>query len=104
MPVPRRTSVPGRTSMEERDPRPRRTSTAGGRALQAAIVLAGTLVLVGAPRIDAQRRVQAADPDHPKLKYADSLVSLNDRCMVRKNKLNPRVRPVYVNRQPVGFC
>jgi hypothetical protein len=52
----------------------------------------------------AQRLVPTADPGHPRLKYADSLTSLNDRCMVRQAKLNPKVRPVYVNRQPVGFC
>jgi len=75
-----------------------------GRPLQLALVVCGALTLLVAPRGDAQRPVTTADPVHPKLKYADSLVSLNDRCMVRKNKLNPRVRPVYVNRQPVGFC
>jgi hypothetical protein len=74
------------------------------QSLPRALVLGGALTLLAAPRGDAQRRVPTADPVHPKLKYADSLVSLNDRCMVRKNKLNPRVRPVYVNRQPVGFC
>jgi hypothetical protein len=53
---------------------------------------------------EAQRRVPTTDPDHPRLKFADSLTSLNDRCMVRKSKLNPKLRPVYVNQQPVGFC
>lgn len=52
----------------------------------------------------AQRFVPGDDPEHPRLKYADSLVSLNDRCIVRKVKLNPKVRPVYVNGHPVGFC
>lgn len=52
----------------------------------------------------AQRYVAQPDSVHPRLKYADSLVSLNDRCAVAKNKLNPRVRPVYVNGKPVGFC
>lgn len=67
-----------------------------------AIAWAGLCVLPLAGR--AQRRVPTADPEHPRIKYADSLISLNDRCMVRKSKLNPKVRPVYVNRQPVGFC
>jgi hypothetical protein len=53
---------------------------------------------------DAQRYVPMPDKDHPKLRYADSLESLNDRCIVRKAKLNPRMRPVYVNGQPIGFC
>jgi len=52
----------------------------------------------------AQRYVPTADPEHPRIRYTDSLTSLNDRCMVRKSKLNLKVRPVYVNRQPVGFC
>ena len=51
-----------------------------------------------------QRYVPTTDPEHPRLRYADSLDSVNDRCAVRKNKLNPKVRPVYVNKQPVGFC
>jgi hypothetical protein len=53
---------------------------------------------------EAQRRVPTADPEHPRLRFVDSLTSLNDRCMVRKAKLNPKMRPVYVNQQPVGFC
>jgi hypothetical protein len=40
----------------------------------------------------------------PRLVYPDGLVSLNDRCPVRKVELNPRMPPVYVNGQPVGFC
>jgi hypothetical protein len=52
----------------------------------------------------AQRYVPTADPKHPRLKFADSLVSPNDRCLVSHDKLNPRVRPVYVNGVPMGFC
>lgn len=52
----------------------------------------------------AQRYVPTADPAFPRLKYADSLVSINDRCAVRKVKLSSKVRPVYVNQEPVGFC
>jgi hypothetical protein len=41
----------------------------------------------------------------PRVRYYDSeLVSLNDRCAVRKIKLNPKMPPVYVNGQPIGFC
>ena len=36
--------------------------------------------------------------------YEDGQVSLNDRCAVRKVKLNPKMPPIYVNGQPVGFC
>jgi hypothetical protein len=41
----------------------------------------------------------------PRLRYFDGdQVSLNDRCAVRKAKLNPKMPPIYVNGQPVGFC
>ena len=40
----------------------------------------------------------------PRIRYADGLVSLNDRCPVRKGPLNLRMPPVYVNGRPVGFC
>jgi hypothetical protein len=40
----------------------------------------------------------------PRVRYFDTnLVSINDRCAVRKVKLNPKMPPVYVNGQPVGF-
>ena len=41
----------------------------------------------------------------PHLRYFDgNQVSINDRCAVRKDKLNPKMPPIYVNGQPVGFC
>jgi hypothetical protein len=41
----------------------------------------------------------------PRIRYDDGeQVSLNDRCAVRKAKLNPKMPPIYVNGQPVGFC
>lgn len=41
----------------------------------------------------------------PKLRYLETgLVSLNDRCAVRKTRLNSKMPPVYVNGQPIGFC
>ena len=42
--------------------------------------------------------------DFPHLRFADGQVSLNDRCMVRQVKLNPRLPAIYVNGRPVGFC
>jgi YHS domain-containing protein len=36
--------------------------------------------------------------------YRDSLISINDYCPVRKARLDPNRKPVYVNGQPVGFC
>ncbi len=45
------------------------------------------------------------DPKHPRVRYADGQVSLNDSCAVlRGNKLNRRMPPAYVNGQPLGFC
>ena len=41
----------------------------------------------------------------PRLRYlADGLVTLNDRCPVRKVRLNPKMNAAYVNGFPVGFC
>jgi hypothetical protein len=62
------------------------------------------LVVALAAGAGAQRLVPTADPKHPRLKFADSLVTPNDRCMVSQAKLNPKVRPVYVNGVPMGFC
>jgi YHS domain-containing protein len=68
------------------------------------LVLPFVLVLAPAPTGLAQRYVEGKEPDRPRLQYADSLVSLNDRCIVKGTKLNPRIHPVYVNGQPIGFC
>lgn len=63
----------------------------------------GLLALMPAAVL-AQRPVPGQQPGFPRHQYADSLISLNDRCMVRGSPLNARVRPVYVNGQPLGFC
>ena len=72
------------------------------------LVAAGVLVLVAATAVTvvATRYAPEAGGDfsYPRLKYADSLLSGNDRCMVRHMKLNPDVHPVYVNGVPMGFC
>ena len=46
------------------------------------------------------------DPESafPKIRFADGLVSVNDRCPVTKRKLSVHFPPVYVNGQPIGFC
>ena len=83
----------------------RRSSTGRQPAVAKGIVAATvTAVLVSPLAVRSQRYVPTSDPGHPRIRYADSLLSLNDRCMVRKAKLNLRVRPVYVNGQPAGFC
>ena len=45
-----------------------------------------------------------AGADLPRIRYADDQVSLNDRCPVRKAKLNRKMPPLYVNGRPLGFC
>ena len=73
------------------------------RAPSALLLAVLTLVLTAMPAA-AQRYLATSDSLHPRLRYADSLDSRNDRCLVAQNKLNPRVRPVYVNGLPMGFC
>ena len=70
----------------------------------AALLLAAAALLLSPAPGSAQRYVAMADTAHPHIKYADSLVSANERCMVAQQKLNRRVRPVYVNGVPMGFC
>jgi len=72
-------------------------------ALAALLLALGAAYLAPAPG-EAQRYVATADSLHPRIKYADSLVSANERCMVAQQKLNRRVRPIYVNGVPMGFC
>ena len=75
-------------------------------------------VLLCAGNALAQAPADTARPDHPlvaefvspadslpHLRYlADGLVTLNDRCPVRKVRLNPKMNAAYVNGFPVGFC
>ena len=70
-------------------------------AVWAAIIVLG---LASSELGRTQRPVPGSDSNFPRLKYADSLVTLNDRCIVAKQKLNPKIRPVYVSGQPIGFC
>ena len=67
-------------------------------------LLLATAALLSPTPGTAQRYVATADTAHPRIKYADSLTSANERCMVAQQKLNVRVRPVYVNGVPMGFC
>ena len=73
------------------------------QAASALLLSVAALLLTPTPGA-AQHYVATADSLHPRIKYADSLVSANDRCMVAQQKLNLRVRPVYVNGVPMGFC
>ena len=43
--------------------------------------------------------------DFPRLRFYDSgLVTLNDRCPVRRTRLSAKMPAAYVNGRPIGFC
>lgn len=81
---------------------------ARGSAGAAALLFAAALVLLGA----TPRRVTPAfgafepggDAAFPRVRYADSLLSTNAQCVMSHSKLSVKVRPLYVNCIPVGFC
>ena len=60
------------------------------------------------PPANLQALLPAMYPDttleFPSLRYTDGSPSLNDRCPVRKAKLNRRLEPLFVNGRPIGFC
>jgi hypothetical protein len=64
----------------------------------------GVALAAGPRAASSQSYVPTTDLNYPKVRYADSLVSLNDHCPVRHGRLNPAYVPVYVNGRPVGFC
>ncbi len=75
------------------------------RLLLPASILGLAMVAALAPGAsDAFRYVKTADPVHPKIKYPDSLVSVNDRCIVAGTALSTMIRPTYVNGKPIGYC
>ena len=59
------------------------------------------------PALVASAKVPVyADPTAatPHIRFDGTDESLNDRCPVRKGKLNLKMPPVYVNGRPVGCC
>ena len=72
--------------------------TFGGLTMAAFAVL--TVPVAGS----AQRFVGEEDATYRYVQYADSLYSLNDRCIVRMRPLSLSLPPVYVNGLPIGFC
>jgi hypothetical protein len=78
-------------------------SGSGSARLRRLFALASLAALVGACG-SSPRYVRTADRDHPRVRYADGLVSLNDRCIISGAKLNLRMTPTYVNGFPVGYC
>ena len=53
---------------------------------------------------DAFAAYEDESAEFPRLRFPDGSLSLNDRCPVRKVKLNRRMPPLYVNGRPIGFC
>lgn len=47
---------------------------------------------------------QDPDAEFSKLVFADGQISVNDKCPVRKAKLNRRMPAIFANGRPVGFC
>ncbi|HSQ59969.1 MAG TPA: hypothetical protein VLT84_06010 [Acidobacteriota bacterium] len=74
------------------------------RSFRRRLGIAGLAFLALAGLAGAQELVQTGDPAHPRLRDADAILSLNDRCAVRQGSLNPTYAPVYVNGKPIGFC
>ena len=83
--------------------------------LTAVAVIAGMLGFACSKKQEAQKTPEkdymvmgelvSPEDSMPRVRYFDDgQVSLNDRCAVRKVKLNPKMPPVYVNGQPIGFC
>ena len=81
--------------------------------LSQALVLGCALLLWGActtPSVnltsgDGVFPVVAGNDEKPRLRYRDGQVSRNETCMIQlKNGLNPKIPPMYVNGEPVGFC
>lgn len=89
--------------------------TGGAIGVLGALIAFAAFALAAPPVSSPQRSAQPQKPTPPatppgprkgvyvKVMY-DSQLSVNDRCAVRHGSLNPGIRPVYVNRQPVGFC
>jgi hypothetical protein len=49
--------------------------------------------------------VLGEDPQHPRVRYRDGQLSLNESCAIRAgSKLGRKIPPVYVNGRPIGFC
>jgi YHS domain-containing protein len=78
--------------------------TAPRRAASCAALLLGLAVALSGALVRAQVVVPTKDPQRPRIRYADSLLSLNVQCIVRGGTLNPAFKASYVNSRPIGFC
>src|SRR5438105_3843801 len=63
------------------------------------------LVLLAIPAaVLAQQYVPAKPNEHKRIIFPDSLVSINDMCLVSHRPLDILHQPIYVNLKPVAFC
>jgi len=86
------------------DTMPGRAKTSWRAAAIRLVIVSIALSCVEVIAAHGQRYVEGDDPEFPRVVQPDSLVTLNDRCIVRKKKLETSIRPVYVNLHPIGFC
>jgi len=99
--------VPGPSFAAEADPRQTRPRLPRGVLLPLLLLAAASCAEERQAHLVASAKVPAyvdAAVEKPHVRFDDEQVSLNDRCPVRKAKLNLRMPPVYVNGKPIGFC
>ena len=80
-------------------------------ATAASIVLTAAVACSGRPAelVPPVGRPILVDPsaEFPRIRFADGLVSANDRCPVTKRKfgnVSTYFPPIYVNGLPIAFC
>ncbi len=76
----------------------------------ASIVLAALVAACGSERVSTRMDpvVPVGFDDstaaYPHVLFSDGQRSLNDRCPVRRGRLNARMPALFVNGMPLGFC
>lgn len=81
-----------------------RGSCRPGRFAAARRLLVAAALVPAACSGPVHQPLPGGDPDHPRLRFLDGSVSLNDRCPITGGRLNPHMDPLFVNGKPVGFC
>lgn len=88
--------------------------TRSGLQLVGGLLILGGVLGLGCSKVEPPRALSftgvieyveaPVNPVRPQIRYADGLVSVNDRCPVKRSKLNRKMTPIYANGRPVGFC
>ncbi len=78
--------------------------TRSGLQLGSLLILGGVLGL-GCSKVEPPQALSftgaieyvetPANPVRPQIRYADGLVSVNDRCPVKRSKLNRKMTPIW---------